>query len=49
MAKASSVILLLALTACSGLPQRQVAAASTACAGAEYSYSCQIERYQSAP
>ena len=48
MAKASSVILLLVLTACSGLPQRQAAGASAACAGGDHSYSCQIERHQRA-
>ncbi len=47
MVKAFSVLLLLALAGCSGVPSSQYA--SSACAGAEASQACQVERYQNAP
>lgn len=43
MVKVFSVALLLALAACSGVPQRQSAA--SACDVSESSYACQVERY----
>jgi hypothetical protein len=48
MLKASSLIVLLALAACSGVPQRKYAA-STCSASSPNSYDCQIERYMRAP
>jgi hypothetical protein len=43
MAKAFSVVFLLALAGCSGVPHRQDTA--SACSAGEASYECQIERY----
>jgi hypothetical protein len=43
MTKASSILLLLLLAGCSGVPQRQSAASP--CAAGESSYPCQVERY----
>jgi hypothetical protein len=48
MLKASSLILLLALAACSSVPQGQYAASSCS-ASSPNSYECQIERYLRAP
>jgi hypothetical protein len=47
MLKASSLIVLLALAACSGLPQREYAASP--CSINPGGYECQIERYMTAP
>jgi hypothetical protein len=44
MAKAISIVLLLALAGCSGLAQVQ--SAGSACSAGEASYACQVERYQ---
>lgn len=46
MARIFCGLLLAALTACSGLPQGQVAA--SACAAGEASDPCQVERYRNA-
>ncbi|MDB5940796.1 MAG: hypothetical protein JWQ13_362 [Ramlibacter sp.] len=43
MIKALSVVLLLALAGCSGMPQAQPVV--SACAAGEASYACQVERY----
>ena len=43
MFKALSVVFILALAGCSGLPQRQYTASP--CSAGEASYECQIERY----
>jgi hypothetical protein len=43
MAKAITVVLLLALAGCSAVPRRQDA---SPCAVSEASYECQVERYQ---
>lgn len=43
MVKVFGIALLLALAACSGLPQRQ--SAKSACDAGESSYACQVERY----
>jgi hypothetical protein len=42
MVKAFSVVLLLALAGCSGVPPQY---AASPCATSEASYACQIERY----
>jgi len=47
MLKASSLIILLALAACSGVPQRQYAASP--CSASPGGYECQIDRYMNAP
>jgi uncharacterized protein YceK len=47
MVKAFSVVLLLALVGCSGVPTRQHAASP--CSVAEASTACQVERYNNAP
>lgn len=46
MAKALSLILLLALVACSGVPQGQYS--SSACSTNPRGYDCQVERYMKA-
>ena len=43
MAKAFSVIILLALAGCSGVAHRQYG--PSACSTGEASYACQVERY----
>jgi hypothetical protein len=43
MGKTFSILLLLALAGCSGLPQAQPVA--SACAAGEATYACQVERY----
>ena len=44
MFKAFSVVFILALAGCSGVPHRQYTASP--CFAGEASYECQIERYQ---
>ncbi|MDB5858191.1 MAG: hypothetical protein JWQ76_1880 [Ramlibacter sp.] len=46
MSKLPGIIILLALSACSGLPARQYEASPSPCAISEASYECQVERYQ---
>ena len=46
MSKSLCAVLLLALSACSGLPPRQLDASPSPCAISEASYECQVERYQ---
>ncbi|WP_158307827.1 hypothetical protein [Ramlibacter tataouinensis] len=45
MTRILSTVALLAVTACSGVPQGASATASP-CASSEASYECQVERYQ---
>ena len=47
MTKAISVLLLLAMAGCSGLPRSQHAASR--CDASEAAYQCQVERYENAP
>jgi uncharacterized lipoprotein YmbA len=47
MVKALSLILLLVLSACSGVPQGQYS--SLPCASNQSSYDCQVLRYMNAP
>lgn len=47
MVKALSLILLLALSACSGVPQGQYS--SSPCASSQSSHDCQVHRYMNAP
>jgi hypothetical protein len=47
MAKAFSLLVLVALAACSGVPQRP--AGDSPCSTSPGGYLCQIERYANAP
>lgn len=47
MVKALSIVFLLALAGCSGVPDRQYAA--SACSSSETSQACSVERYHRAP